>query len=177
MSRATRVVLALAALCLPSGAATIFYDFSGTEVFPSYTLQFHYTSSAFITTDTFIPASALDSCSTTPALPCFGVSFLPSGPDSVQHFPEISFQVTNPDHSLGTCLFYFPLGSSFATPGTIVAMGGAGTLAISSGVPEPTTGLLLLTGGLVIGAFYPRLRYPKRNKWAAISKRQSFGDC
>lgn len=176
MTRASRVVLALAALSLPSCAATIFYDFSGTEVFPSYTLQFHYTSSAFITTDTFIPASTLDSCSTTPALPCFGVNLLPSGPDSVQHFPEISFQVTNPDHSLGTFFFYFPLGSSFATTGTIAAMGGAGTLVISSSVPEPTTGLLL-TGGLAIVAFCPRLRYRKRNKRAAISKRQSLGAC
>jgi len=162
MIRTTRALLTLTLLCLPSGASTIFYDFSGTSVVPSYTLQFQYTSLGFITADTFIPASALDSCSA-PPLPCYGVNFLPSGPDTPQHYPELTFQLLNPDNSVGTFFFYLPPGSSFATVGTITSsIGISGTLVISD-VPEPTSGLLVLAGGLPMVALLPKLRYRKRN--------------
>lgn len=89
-------------------------------------------------------------------LPCFGVNFLPSGPDTAQHYPELTFQIRNPDNSVGTVFYYFPLGSSFAACGTLTnvpSLGNAGTLTVSA-VPEPSTTLTVSIGLLgVIAAF------------------------
>jgi hypothetical protein len=129
------------AQCAPGAAI---YDFSGVTAIFGAPESFSYTASAFIITDTFIPASALDLCSTGQMLPCFGVDFLPSGPDTPQHYPELTFQI-NTDNTVGTAFYYFPLGSNFATYGTYTTIfGNAGTLTISA-VPEPPTALTLLS--------------------------------
>jgi PEP-CTERM motif len=132
------------------------YDFSGRVNFIGAVELFRYTAPAFITADAFIPASALDLCSTGQMLPCFGVNFLPSGPDTPQHYPELTFQTRNPDNSVGIVFYYFPLGSSFAAYGTLTnapSLGNAGTVTVSA-VPEPSTALTLSIGLLgVVAAF------------------------
>ena len=70
-------MLAAAALCAASRAEVI-YDFSGTTALFAFAEKFTYTSPAFIAVDTFVAASALDSCSTGQSLSCFGVNFLPA---------------------------------------------------------------------------------------------------
>jgi len=87
MLRATRLLFATVLLCAAAQAAVI-YDFSGRVNFTGEVELFLYTTPAFITDDTFIPASALDLCSTGQMLPCFGVNFLSSGPDTPQYYPE-----------------------------------------------------------------------------------------
>jgi hypothetical protein len=140
-------VLAVFAVCAASRADVI-YDFSGTDALFGFVQMFRYTSPAFISADTFVPAAALDSCSTGQALPCFGVNFLPSGPDTPQHFPELTFQTKNPDNSVGTNFYFFPLGSSFAAYGTLTTFfGNSGTLTVS---PEPSSALGILLGILVL---------------------------
>ncbi len=97
MLRATRFLFGTVVLCATAQAAAVIYDFSGTVNFIGAVELFRYTAPAFITADTFIPASALDLCSTGQMLPCFGVNFLPSGPDTPQHYLELTFQILNPD--------------------------------------------------------------------------------
>lgn len=150
MLRAARLLFATVVLFATADAATV-YDFSGSVSFFGVVESFRYTAPAFVTADTFIPASALDLCSTGQMLPCFGVNFLPSGPDTPQHYPELTFQIRNPDNSVGTVFYYFSLGSSFAAYGTLTtvpSLGNAGTLTISP-VPEPSTALTLLIGVLI----------------------------
>lgn len=171
MLRSTRLLFATVMLCATAQAAAI-YDFSGRVNFIGAAVElFHYTAPAFITVDTFIPASALDLCSTGQMLPCFGVNFLPSGPDTPQHDPELTFQIRNPDNSVGTVFYYFPLGSSFAAYGTLTnvpSLGNAGTLTVSS-VPEPSTALTLSIGLLgVVAAFL--------NEWAFCRGRSADRD-
>jgi hypothetical protein len=102
LQAAVRLVLAVFAVCAASRADVI-YDFSGTVAIFGYVEMFRYTSPAFISADTFVPASVLDSCSTGQSLPCFGVNFLPSGPDTSQHYPELTFQSrTTPCRLLST---------------------------------------------------------------------------
>ena len=160
-----RLVLALFAVSAASGAA-VTYDFSGTLAIFGYVETFRYTSLAFISADTFVPASLLDSCSTGQSLPCFGVNFLPSGPDTLQHYPELTFQIANPDNSVATAFYYFPLGSSFATYGTLATFfGNSGTLTVSP-VPEPSYGfgvvfgtlLFLVAQGEAFGSYQQRIR-------------------
>ena len=85
-------------------------------------------------------------------LPCFGVNFLPSGPDTPQHYPELTFQISNPDNSVGTVFYYFPLGSSFGANGTLTTvptLGNTGTLTIAAAVPEPSTAFPAFVGLVV----------------------------
>jgi len=152
--RVTRLLFATDVLCATAQAAAI-YVFSGRVNFVGAVELFRYTAPAFITADTFIPASALDLCSTGQMLTCFGVNFLPSGPDTPQHYPELTFQILNPDNSVGTVFYYFPLGSSFAAYGTLTnvpSLGNAGTLTISA--PEPSTAFTLLIGFLTVVALF-----------------------
>jgi hypothetical protein len=142
-------------LCAASHAAVI-YDFSGVVNFTGEAEVFRYTAPMFIAADTFVPASALDTCSTGQGLPCFGVNFLPTGPDTPQHYPELTFQIRNPDNSVGTVFYYFPLGSSFEASGvltTVSFLGNEGRLAIAN-VPEPSEALTL--GFLVVAALFLR---------------------
>ena len=152
LQAAVRLVLTAAAFCVASRAAVI-YDFSGIVNGVGAAEMFRYTSPAFLATDTFVPASALDSCSTGQGLPCFGVNFLPSGPDTPQHYPELTFQIRNPDNSVGTVFYFFPLGSSFAAYGTLTnvpSLGNTGTLTISAPVPEPANAFAVVLGVLVL---------------------------
>src|SRR5438045_3248457 len=73
-----RLALAVAMVCATSHAEVL-YNFAGIESLFGVAESFRYTSPAFIASDTFVPASALDSCSTGQSLPCFRVNFLPSG--------------------------------------------------------------------------------------------------
>jgi hypothetical protein len=139
-------------MCAASHAAII-YEFSGIVNTVGAAEMFRYTAPGFIAADTFVPASGLDSCSTGQALPCFGVNFLPSGPDTAQHYPELTFQIRNPDNSVGTVFYYFPLGSSFAAYGTLTtvpSLGNMGTLTISAAVPEPSSGFAVVLGLAVL---------------------------
>ena len=145
MNRAARILLACVATCLTLDAGPIVYDFSGTVFIPSYVYVFQYTSSAFITTDTLVPASALDFCGNGVFLQCSAVDFLPSGSGNPQHVPEITIL----DQTGGAVNFYFPLGSSFASIGTLNSVPGGGTLTVSN-APEPLTWLLVLAGGFPI---------------------------
>jgi hypothetical protein len=157
-------VLATAAFCAASRAG-VSYDFSGVVNMFGVAEMFHYTSQAFIDRDTFVPASALDSCSTGQGLPCFGVNFLPSGPDTPQHYPELTFQTTNPDNSVGTAFYYFPLGSSFAAYGILTnvpSLGNTGTLTISATVPEPANTFAVVLGILVLLGGAGLLACPRR---------------
>ena len=155
MLRKARILLASTVLCLVSNriaAADVVYDFSGKVTFLVTMQNFQYTAPTFITTDVFIPASALDFCTSGPPIqPCFGVNFLPSGPDSAQHYPEITFQTTNPDSSIGTVFYYFPLGSfsDYGTTAAVSFLGNAGTLTTSA-VPEPSSGVTALLGALMV---------------------------
>jgi hypothetical protein len=147
-----RLALAATIVCAASHAEVI-YDFSGIVNMFGAAESFRYTSPAFIASDTFVPAFALDSCSTGQSLPCFGVNFLPSGPDTPQHYPELTFQIRNPDNSVGTVFYYFPLGSSFAAYGTLTnvpSLGNTGTLTISAPVPEPSNAFAVVLGALVL---------------------------
>jgi len=149
-----RIVFASSTLCLAAHTAVI-YNFSGTENFFGTSEVFQYTAPTLIAADTFIPASALDSCSTGQSLPCFGVNFLPSGPDTPQHYPELTFQIANPDNSVGTVFYYFPLGSSFDAFGvltTVPFLGNVGVLTIAD-APEPPA-LNLLVGLLIVMALF-----------------------
>ena len=174
MLRATRFLFGTVVLCATAQAAAVIYDFSGTVNFIGAAELFRYTAPAFITADTFIPASALDLCSTGQMLPCFGVNFLPSGPDTPQHYLELTFQILNPDNSVGTIFYYFPLGSSFDAYGTLTnvpSLGNAGTLTVSA-VPEPSTALTLSIGLLgVVAAFLRSCGHRK----AALRGRHSPG--
>jgi len=148
MLRAAKLFLVSIMLCASSHAAVI-YNFSGVVNFTGAVEVFRYAAPTFIAADTFIPASALDSCSTGQGLPCFGVNFLPSGPDTPQHYPELTFQIANPDNSVATAFYYFPLGSSFATYGTLATFfGNSGTLTVSP-VPEPSYGFGVVFGTLL----------------------------
>ena len=172
MFRATRLLLAFTTLCAASHAAVI-YDFSGVVNFTGAVEVFRYTAPMFIAADTFVPESALDSCSTGQVLPCFGVNFLPSGPDTPQHYPELTFQIRNPDNSVGTVFYYFPLGSSFEAFGvltTVSFLGNEGTLAIAN-VPEPSEALPLIAGFLVVAALFLRPRQSRQ-----ISQDKCWGD-
>jgi hypothetical protein len=146
-----RLALAAAIVCATSHAEVI-YDFSGIESLFGAAETFRYTSPAFIASDTFVPASTLDSCSTGQSLACFGVNFLPSGPDTPQHYPELTFQIRNPDDSVGTVFYYFPLGSSFAAFGTLtnLPISNTGTLTISAPVPEPSNASAVVLAALVL---------------------------
>jgi hypothetical protein len=162
--RAARLLFASVVSCATAHAAVI-YDFSGNVNFIGAVELFRYTAPVFITADIFIPLSALDLCSTGQALPCFGVNFLPSGPDTPQHYPELTFQTRNPDNSVGTVFYYFPLGSSFAAYGTLTnvpSLGNEGALTVST-VPEPSTALTLLIGVLAVVALF--FRSLCRNTW------------
>ena len=148
LQAAFRLALALFAVCAASRAEVI-YDFSGTVAIFGYVETFRYTSPVFISADTFVPASVLDSCSTGQSLPCFGVNFLPSGPDTPQRYPELTFQITNPNNTVATAFYYFPSGSSFAAYGTLTTFSGnSGTLAVSP-VPEPSYAFGIVLGILV----------------------------
>jgi hypothetical protein len=123
------------------------------------TQVFRYTAPTFITSDTFVPASELDTCANQDALslPCFGIDFLPSGPDTPEHYPELVFQTLNPDSSVGSVFYYFALGSSFAAPGTLTNvpdLGNAGVLTITEttpvAIPEPATGSTLFLAGVAL---------------------------
>lgn len=154
-----RLLLAASVLCAASRAAVI-YDFSGVVSMFGTAETFRYTSPSFIINDTFVPASALDLCSTGQGLPCFGVNFLPSGPDTPQHYPELTFQISNPDNSVGTVFYYFPLGSSFAAYGaltTVPTLGNTGSLTIAATVPEPSTAFPAVVGLVLIVMFCRRL--------------------
>jgi hypothetical protein len=73
--------------------------------------SFRYTSPAFITADTFIPGSTLDLCST--ALGKCTVlwrELLSPGPDTLQHYPELTFQIRNPDNSRGNHFLLLSIG-------------------------------------------------------------------
>jgi hypothetical protein len=116
---------------------------------------FRYTAPAFIVSDTFVPASSMDTCANQGGfvLPCFGANFLPSGPDTAEHYPELIFETLNPDSSIGKIFYYFPLGSSFAATGTLTnvpTIGNRGTLTISETapvtIPEPAPGASLIVG-------------------------------
>jgi hypothetical protein len=162
-------------LCASSHAAVI-YNFSGVVNFTGAVEVFRYAAPTFIAADTFIPASALDSCSTGQGLPCFGVNFLPSGPDTPQHYPELTFQITNPDNSVGTVFYYFPLGSSFAAFGvlsTVPFLGNEGTLAIAD-VPEPSTAVALLIGSIVVAALFLREHQGRHRAAASPQLRRGF---
>ena len=132
MIRAARLLFVSVVSCATAHASVI-YDFSGNVNFIGAVELFRYTAPAFITADIFIPVSALDLCSTGQTLPCFGVNFLPSGPDTPQHYPELTFQTRNPDNSVGTVFYYFPLGSSFAAYGRLTnvpSLGNEGALTV-----------------------------------------------
>jgi hypothetical protein len=141
---------ALAFFAVLLGSATdaradVIYNFSGGSIFPG-TAAFQYTSPNFVTADLSVPASALDSCEVSGTImgPCFAVNFFPSGPDIPTHNPEITFQ-TAPNGVVGTLFYYFPLGTNFATVGTLTTdFGIAGTLTITQ-TPEPSSGLLVLS--------------------------------
>ena len=114
---------------------------------------FRYTATSFITGDTFVPASEMDICANSGSfsLPCYGVDFLPSGPHTTEHYPELLFQTLNPDSSIGSIFYYFPPGATFSSVGTLTnvpTLGNAGTLTISEAapvaVPEPAPGLTVL---------------------------------
>ena len=162
LQAAVRLVLVVFAVCAASRADVI-YDFSGTDAVFGFVQMFRYTSPAFISADTFVPASALDSCSTGQGLPCFGVNFLPSGPDTPQHYPELTFQIANPNNTVGTDFYYFPLGTSFAAYGTLTTFfGNSGTLTVSP-VPEPSYAFGIVLGILV-------LLFARRRLWLAQGK-------
>jgi hypothetical protein len=160
MIRNGHTLLRCVALCVASGClvpAAVIYEFSGTVNMIGTTQMFRYTTPNIITSDTFVPASALDMCSNQGggSLPCFGVNFLPSGPDTPQHYPELLFKTLNPDASVGIIFYYFPLGSTFATVGALTnvpTLGNSGTLRISDtaavAIPEPATGVTVLLAGL-----------------------------
>jgi hypothetical protein len=144
--------LVLASVFLGSSTlacADIVYEFSGGDASFPGTAAFEYTSPSFVTADLSVPASALDSCELSGAImgPCFAVNFFPSGPDIPTHNPELTFQ-TAPDGVVGTLFYYFPLGSSFATLGTLTASGNPGSLTISE-TPEPSSMLLVLSVALL----------------------------
>jgi hypothetical protein len=153
-------------MCAASHAAII-YEFSGIVNMVGAAEMFRYTAPEFIAADAFVPASGLDSCSTGQALPCFGVNFLPSGPDTPQHYPELTFQIANPDNSVGTVFYYFPLGSSFAAYGTLTtvpSLGNTGTLTISAAVPEPSSGFAVVFGLVVLVVV-------RRSTWIACERK------
>jgi hypothetical protein len=151
--------VALAATPGASLFAGVIYDFSGVVSMFGTKQIFRYTAQQFVTTDTFVPAAALDLCTSGGLAPCFGVNFLGSGPDTTQHYPELTFQTLNPGGSLGTTFYYFPLDVSFAKFGslsTVSSLGNTGTLTIAP-IPEPATGLMLM-GGLIVAGFSSLLR-------------------
>jgi hypothetical protein len=137
-----RIASTFLGLWLASGApafGAVIYDFSGVVNMFGTNQSFRYASADFITADVFVPAAALDDCVNEGFTPCFGVEFLPSGPDTPEHFPELKFQTANPDGSIGSIFYYFPLGTGFAAAGTfatVPSLGNAGTLSITA-VPEP----------------------------------------
>lgn len=149
-------------LCLFAGAlarGSVIYEFAGLANMYGTPQVFRYTAPDFITTDTFVPASALDMCTSNKggySFPCFGVSFLPSGPDTIEHYPEILFEILNPDSSVGILYYYLPLGSSFGIPGTLTnyqPYGNPGTLTItqsSIAIPEPATGPIMFLVGMAL---------------------------
>ena len=133
-----------------SAQASVIYDFSGTLSSFGIAESFRYTAPDLITADTFVPASAFDRCSTGQTQTCLGANFLGSGPDTAQRYPELTFQSRNPDNSVGTVFYYFPLGSSFATYGTLsTVLVNPGSLTVSA-VPEPATELTVLIGALIL---------------------------
>ena len=146
--RATRLLFS-ALLLGVAAEASVIYDFSGTVSFFGIAESFRYTAPNYITADTFVPASSFERCSTGQTQPCFGAMFFVLGPDSVQHYPELTFQIRNADNSVGTVFYYFPVGNSFASNGTLsTILANPGTLTISA-APEPATGLILLVGAFI----------------------------
>ena len=153
----TRPILSAVILLLvvsSTCAATVIYDFGGTVNMTGNDQSFRYTAPSFISADTFVPASAMDSCDSGMITPCFGIQFFVAGPDAPGNLPEMIFDMQNPDSSIGKIFYYFPAGSNFATYGTLDThplYGNNGNLTVSAPVPEPVTGVTLLLGIAVLG--------------------------
>ena len=136
----------LAVGCFPASGSVI-YAF--TSLFPSGTnYAFTYTAVNFVTTDLTIPASELDSCTTTdPQLTCISVGILPSGPDSGSlHLPEI--RVDGHGAGTGSSFYYFPVGGFTATGTYRTAVDNPGRLTITT--TEPSS-VVLFGAGLLFG--------------------------
>lgn len=155
-----RLVMLLLLACGAPASGAVIYEFSGVVNMLGTGQVFHYTAPSFITADTFVPASAMDACANQGGfvLPCYGVDFLVSGPDTPQHYPELTFDTLNPDSSIGKIFYYFPLGTSFAAAGTlenVPTIGNRGTLTISEAIPvtipEPATVFVGCIAAALIG--------------------------
>ena len=159
--------VAMAALMLSTAQvnADVRYDFTALSSIPfegySYTGAFSVVVPTFISNYTNIPVSALLNCSaltTTGPVDCLDPSF---------EFPQVGYDVIGfgahaivpLGESPNLLIYYYFSAGAFNSPGTyfsqIYGAEQAGTLVVSvvPTVPEPTSGALLIVGGIACLGF------------------------
>lgn len=125
-------------------ATTINYSFNGTGG------SFSYTTNGFITSQTDVLASQLDSCMTSSA--SNSCTYELFSPNFNNRYDLLGFAYSFAGGS-GTALYYFNVGSfeSIGTHQTV--LGSIGTLTVSevAAVPEPTSWAMMLLGFALVG--------------------------
>ena len=139
--------------------ASVIYEFDGTVTtgFIDTPMSFTFTSPDFLTSPTFVPFSALDTCKWELIFQqdCYGVNFDPDF-----DWPEGNEMIWYDLSAGGGPGFLFPNGS-FTTPGTFQSIaGGVAVLKVTetSAVPEPATWTMVLLGFGALGFTARRCR-------------------
>ena len=146
------ILVMLSALASPEALLADSVEYTFTSQFSDGTVRsFQYIAPTFITSDVYINAASMVSCTTSgPIGPCAVVGILPSGPDDPQHHPEISFGTPGLVND-----FYFPHGSfsAFGQYSEVYNLNPAQLVItdVPTPISEPSTVLLLCMG--LVGLF------------------------
>jgi hypothetical protein len=145
------VIVAAALSCAAPALATVTYTFS------SPTASFIYSPDTFLTQDTTVPSSELDSCSVG-GLSCVAVSFNEihdNFPASIEIFENLTTYASS-----------YVNAPDFETPGTYETLSiQGGSFTIANAVPEPATWAMMLLG---FGGIGVAIRRSKRRSRALM---------